>query len=161
MTNDYWELLTTEDNIIRELSVWAMSHINLVDLVDIQEHWLQLRIIPDNIIPMFNDYQGFLVSWSQSHPSKTKVNGYWGLGMYSLELRPPTIEVIFEDLSPVIIDLDTRKLSVWVIDGGTGKSTLIAGLSPINYSKMLSAPETFPKFVKIGYEHEKGIHNYT
>jgi hypothetical protein len=161
MTSDYWELLTNEEDIIRSLSVWVMSHTDLVDLVEIKDHWLQLRVIPDEIIPRFLDYQGFLESWSQSHRSKTKVNGYWGLSMYSLEFRPPMIEVIFENLSPVTIDLDTHQLSVWVTDGGTGKRTLVQGLSPINYSRMMSTPESFPKFVRIGYEYEKGIYNYT
>jgi hypothetical protein len=90
------------------------------------------------------------------------VTGYYqGIKIYVLGFCGNTIEAAFNDLSPVIIDLDTRRLSVWVIDGGTGKSALIAGLSPVNYSRMMSNPENFPRFVRIGYEYEKGIYNYT
>lgn len=159
MTNDYWEFLTSEENIIREVSVWTMSHLDLVDQVDIENHWLQLRIIPDHIIPRFQDYRGFLWAWQKSKNSR--VIGHWESSKYSLEIYSGTIEVLFENLSPVTIDLDTHQLSVWVTDGSTGKSTLVKGLSPVNYSRIISKPETFPKFIQIGYLHEKGIYNYT
>ena len=161
MTNDYWEILTTEDKTIRELSVWAMSHPDLVDLVDIDNQWLQLRIIPDQIIPRFPEYRGFLKALT--HSSETRLYGYFG-GMeeYTLVMTTKTLEATFKGgLSPVSIDLDTGQLSVWVTDGGTGKSTLVAGLSPINYSRMLTDPGAFPRFVRIGYEYKKGIYNYT
>jgi hypothetical protein len=161
MTNDYWELLTTDDDVIKDLAIWAMGHTDLVDLVDIDVHWLQIRVIPDEIIPRFPEFLEFLESWKKSQGS-IKVTGYYqGIKIYVLGFRGNTIEATFNDLSPVIIDLDTRRLSVWVIDGGTGKSTLVAGLSPINHSKMISNPEYFPRFVRIGYEYEKGIYNYT
>ena len=161
MTNDYWEILTSEDDTIKNLSIWAISHMDLVDLVDIDENWLQLRVIPDDIIPKFSEYHGFLESWKKS--KNTKVTGYWGSSMYSLGIHDSTIDVVFEDstISPVIIDLDNHQISVWVTDGGTGKNTLISGLSPINYSKMLAYPETFPKFIKIGYEYKKDINHFT
>ena len=161
MTNDYWELLTTDDDVIKDLAIWAIGHTDLVDLVDIDVHWLQIRVIPDEIIPRFPEYLEFLESWKKSQ-SSIKVTGYYqGIKIYVLGFCGNTIEVTFNDLSPIIIDLDTRRLSVRVIDGGTGKSTLVAGLSPINYSRMLTDPGVFPKFVRIGYEYEKGIYNYT
>jgi hypothetical protein len=99
--------------------------------------------------------------WKKSQGS-VKVTGYYQeIKIYVLGFCGNTIEVTFNDLSPVIIDLDTRRLSVRVIDGGTGKSTLVTGLSPINYSRMLTDPGAFPRFVRIGYEYEKGIYNYT
>lgn len=161
MTNDYWELITTEDEIINSLSVWALSYQDLINLVEINTHLLRIQIIPDKIIPRFNDYLGFIKSWANSQKLLTKVTGCWKDSIYFLELRNNMIEVVFGNLSPVIIDLDTHQLSVWVIDGGTGKYTLVSGLSPINYSKMISEPEIFPKFVRIGYEYKKGIYNCT
>ena len=162
MTNDYWELLTTEDKTIRSLAVWVMSHADLVDLVDIQDHWLQLRVIPDWVIPRFHDYQGFFESFFESSHSSTRLTGYFGVNDYTLMMTTKTLEATFgNSLSPVSIDLDSHQLSVWVTDGGTGKSALVAGLSPMNYSRMLTSPESFPKFVRIGYEYEKGIYNYT
>lgn len=160
MTNDYWELLTTDDNLIRGLSVWIISHTDLVDLVNIEDNWLQLRIIPDYIIPRFSEYRGF-IELCQKSTETLKVMGYFGVNEYSIGFYRDCIEMGFKNFSPISIDLTSGKLSVWVIDGGTGKRSLVSGLSPMNYSSMQSFPESFPRFVRIGYEHEKGIHNYT
>ena len=158
MTNDYWELLTTDDSLIKGFSVWVISHTDLVDLVIIEDNWLQLRIIPDYIIPRLSEYRGFIELCLQSM-GILKVVGYFGINEYSISFYNNCIEIKF--LSPIVIDLASGKLSVWVIDGGTGKRSLVSGLSPMNYSSMQSFPESFPRFVRIGYEHEKGIHNYT
>lgn len=161
MTDDYWELTTIEEDTINALSAWAISHIDLVDLVELKVHWLKLRIIPDEIFSRFPDYQGFFEAWTASQSPITTVTGHCGNSTYCLEPHNNAIDIIFDDLSPVIIDLDTHQLSIWVIDGGSGKSALVKGLSPINYSRMMSTPEIFPKFIRIGYEYEKSIYNYT
>ena len=160
MTNDYWELLTTDDSLIRGLSVWIISHTDLVDLVIIEDNWLQLRIIPDYIIPRFSEYRGF-IELCQKSTGTLKVVGYFKVDEYSIGFYRDCIEMRFRNFSPIVIDLASGKLSVWVIDGSTGKPSLVSGLSPVNYSSMQSFPESFPRFVRIGYEHEKGIHNYT
>lgn len=151
MIVDYWELLTKEEEVIRDLAIWVINHADLVDLVEFNADWLQLRIIPSEIIPMFQKYSGFLEAWEKSKHPYTKVTGYYKSQKYSLKLHDNMIEAIFNGLSPIIIDLDARKLSIKVTDGATGESTLVAGLSPINYSKILSDPGVFPKFVRIGW----------